>query len=67
LVKKKKKYKADITAITNSIKSIKRSLTFEKVDVFMDLDLEKLNIREFNQQQLDEMIFMVMGCIQKLY
>lgn len=38
----------DIKAITNSIKSIKKSISYEKVDVFGELDLEKLNIREFN-------------------
>lgn len=32
---------------------IKKSLIYEKIELFTDLDLEKINLRELNNEQID--------------
>lgn len=39
---------AEIELIKNSVKNIKKSVSYEKIEIFQDLDIDRLNFREFS-------------------
>ncbi|KRX01904.1 Ribosomal protein S5 domain 2-type fold [Pseudocohnilembus persalinus] len=53
--------------IKSSIRNIKKSVSYEKIDIFQDFDIDRMNFREFSIDQLDQVIFQTIHHIQKLY
>lgn len=39
--------------IRNCVKNIKKSVSYEKIDIFQDFDIDKMNFREFTVEQID--------------
>jgi hypothetical protein len=52
--------------IEKFVTSIKRNVSYEKIEVFEDLDMSKINLTEINKYQIDELLYKIAAGIAKL-
>jgi len=48
---------AELDQIRTIVSTIKKALSYEKIDAFIDIDLDRMNFSEFSNEQIDQISF----------